>query len=346
MRIAIDAGHGLSNRTAGVFDPGACAAGLQEADLTLEYATALRDALVALGLATWMVRSSHADPAPVGKRAARAEKAGCTAFVSLHTNAADSAQARGLEVLYRTEDDLPLARALQRRLVPVSYLADRGVKLRTDLAVLKFRGPAVLIELGFITNQGDRARLVDDVWRRRVVAEIAATIRDVLAPAVPRPAPAPAPETGTAPVESRAWQVEGRMSTFGGPLDTGVKPTEGLALIEPVHLADPKLAALFLPAQPRGTSGLARRLDPEAAYVACRWPYEKLPPAERERWKAHLRRSVARVMSARTGRSIEARPVDWGPNEKTGRVADLSPGLARDLGLKTDDQVIVTVTLP
>ena len=37
-----------------------------------------------------------------------------------------------------------------------------------------------------------------------------------------------------------------------------------------------------------------------------------------------------------------ALPADWGPNEKTGRVADLSPGLMEALGIDTDDEVEVS----
>lgn len=39
-------------------------------------------------------------------------------------------------------------------------------------------------------------------------------------------------------------------------------------------------------------------------------------------------------------------PVDWGPNEKTGRVSDLSPGLMKALGITTDDVVTVRMEAP
>ena len=63
--------------------------------------------------------------------------------------------------------------------------------------------------------------------------------------------------------------IDGKMSTFGGPDDTGVRPDEGLSLFEPADVtANPDL---FLATQPAGTSGLARRLNPQAKYLACRW---------------------------------------------------------------------------
>ena len=132
------------------------------------------------------------------------------------------------------------------------------------------------------------------------------------------------------------FRVQGTMSTFGGPDDTGVSPSEGLALFEPEDLSVPRHRALFLSSQPPGTSGLARRLNPDKFYLACRWDYNVTS-------RAFLRSTVAFVQSVRTGRVEQARPVDWGPHPRTGRVADLSPGLAAALGLRTDNEVIVTI---
>lgn len=38
--------------------------------------------------------------------------------------------------------------------------------------------------------------------------------------------------------------------------------------------------------------------------------------------------------------------MDWVPHQNTGRVADLSPGVAKFLGLQTDDEVEVIIPLP
>jgi hypothetical protein len=46
-------------------------------------------------------------------------------------------------------------------------------------------------------------------------------------------------------------------------------------------------------------------------------------------------------------RATLAFPADWGPHEeKTGRAADLSQALMRDLGLETDDIVEVIYPAP
>jgi len=147
-------------------------------------------------------------------------------------------------------------------------------------------------------------------------------------------------ESGTIPAGATAAQpifkVTGKMSTFGGPLDRGVGPDEGLALFDKPDLHNPQYADLFLPAPPPGTSGLARRLNPQGNYLACRWNFQTTS-------RAFLRDAQALVVNLQTGKQAYAHPVDFGPDESTGRVADLSPGLAGALGLDTDDHVSVTI---
>ena len=59
--------------------------------------------------------------------------------------------------------------------------------------------------------------------------------------------------------------------------------------------------------------------------------------------KVDLLKSKATVTNPANGKSAQAQPVDWGPAESTGRVADLSPGLAAFLQLQTDGVVQVTL---
>jgi N-acetylmuramoyl-L-alanine amidase len=124
----------------------------------------------------------------------------------------------------------------------------------------------------------------------------------------------------------------GKCSWFGGPNDMGVTPDEGLAFIFSVDQAP----QLFLDKQPPGTTGLARRLDPETFYIACRWNYDKTS-------KEDLLNLMVVVEAPKTGKRCLAYPADWGPNENTGRLADLSPGLMEALGIGTDDEVTVSL---
>ena len=130
----------------------------------------------------------------------------------------------------------------------------------------------------------------------------------------------------------------GKMSTFGGPDDDGMADDEGLALVNSAGDFE-KLKNYFLKEQPAGPSGWAKRLNPNTNYIACRWVYAQTP-------KSYLVNTLVRVTNPNNGKSELAKPVDWGPNQNTGRVADLSPGLAKSLGLKTDDECRVEITLP
>jgi N-acetylmuramoyl-L-alanine amidase len=122
--------------------------------------------------------------------------------------------------------------------------------------------------------------------------------------------------------------VKGKCSWFGGPDDAGVSSSENLAFIHDVS----DQPSLFLDAQPPGTTGLARRLDPEQYYLAVRWDYDDYP-------KPTLLEHAALVRSPKTGKEFLALPADWGPHESTGRIADISPGLMDALGITTDDEV-------
>jgi hypothetical protein len=136
---------------------------------------------------------------------------------------------------------------------------------------------------------------------------------------------------------TRFSKIVGAISVFGGPDDHDMRPDEGLALFDE---SDASLHPdLFLSAQPANTTGLARRLNPAAAYIACRWDY-------RETSRRYLRDTKVTVTNPRNGRVAQAQPVDWGPNEWTKRTADLSPGLAETLGLKTNEICEVAIPLP
>jgi hypothetical protein len=127
--------------------------------------------------------------------------------------------------------------------------------------------------------------------------------------------------------------LQGKCSWFGGPNDEGVQPDEGLAFIQSIEDAP----YLFLPEQPEGTTGLARRLNPSMHYIACRWDYETTP-------SEMLLERTAIIRAVKTGIIARAFPADWGPHVNTERVADISPGLMEALRIETDD--VITVLFP
>ena len=238
--------------------------------------------------------------------------------VSVHFNASESHQGHGVEVFYGSPKQL--AAELSAAISNVSGLTNRGAKPDPGLFFLGHTAaPAVLIEVCFLDHAGDVELY------RTYFPLICEAIADVLSGDA---------EVSPMPPETTALFHEiGLCSHFGGPDDTtGVSDSEGLAFIYAVQDAP----HLFLPEGTPGTvgCGLARRLNPFVHYVACRWNYQQTP-------KPSLLKNVALVRATKTGRELTAFPSDWGPNETTGRVADLSPGLMADLGITTDDEVEV-----
>lgn len=167
MKIGVDPGHGNSNRRSGVYDPGAVSAGHAEADIVLQWGlTGKWIAEKEFGIKVFMTRDDDSDPTPVSTRDDRAEQAGCDYFLSLHCNAA-SGQATGTETFYRDIKDKVFAALVQNAALSALEIRDRGLKTEADsqhpngLSIFNFDGPAALLELGFIDNPADRARMRD-----------------------------------------------------------------------------------------------------------------------------------------------------------------------------------------
>jgi hypothetical protein len=241
--------------------------------------------------------------------------------VSVHFNAYQSCEKpMGTEVLYVTQSSL--ASQVSAAIASCGFI-NRGGKKRTDLFFLNnTEMPALLIEVCFVDSEAD-CECYEVQFQ-----SICTAIADVLGGGIEGGEELPPPDSDA------LFEATGRCSTFGGPEDTGVQTDEDLAFFE-VEADIAKAPHLFLPYQPQGTTGLARRLNPHVHYIACRWDYDETP-------RSMLLEEVAIVRARKTGIALTAFPADWGPNETTGRVADLSPGLMQDLGIGTDDEVEVT----
>jgi N-acetylmuramoyl-L-alanine amidase len=239
--------------------------------------------------------------------------------VSVHFNAyqATTSKPMGTECLYLTQSTL--AADVASAIADSGHFLDRGAKKRTDLFFLnKTDAPSILIETCFVDSKPDA-----DLYRKNFEAICTAIADAISGEETELPDVAPPPEA-----EVAGLYAVGKCSHFGGPDDDGVSADEGLAFIDDIE----QMPQLFLPYQPEGTTGLARRLNPFIHYLACRWDYDETP-------REMLREQVALVRNNKTGMALKAFPADWGPHEDTGRVADLSPGLMDDLKLTTDDEV-------
>lgn len=156
MKILLDPGHGGA-------DPGAVnpAAHVKEKDINLDICLALGRLLESAGHVVLYTRTGDASISP-SARLTLISKWKPEAFISVHCNASDNPQAHGIETIYRDDYDRNLAICVQSELVAATGMHNRGIKCdgspeyHRNLAVLKdLETPAILVEIGFLTNSGD-----------------------------------------------------------------------------------------------------------------------------------------------------------------------------------------------
>ena len=157
IKFYIDQGHNPKNPNAG-----AEGNGLREQDIVypigVELAALLNanpnfDARLSRPTPTTQIGTSNSSSLRL--RVADANAWGADYFISLHTNASESSQANGIEgfAFSRPSEAFELGTDILESLSSVTGLRNRGMQVRTNLYVLrKTAMPAVLVELGFITN--------------------------------------------------------------------------------------------------------------------------------------------------------------------------------------------------
>ncbi len=164
IKIFIDQGHNPENPNAG-----AEGNGLREQDIVyavgIELAELLRanpDFEVRLSRPTPDTQLGSSNSQSLRRRVDDANVWGADYFISIHTNAADSPSANGVEAFAysRGSRAFELGEDILDSLSEATGLRNRGMQVRTGLYVLrKTNMPAVLVEIGFITNPTE-ARLM------------------------------------------------------------------------------------------------------------------------------------------------------------------------------------------
>lgn len=178
MIVGIDPGHGAGNKSWGQFDPGAVYGGIREADVALAVAHHLRDECLSRGWSVAMTRRDNEEPSALRYRVGKLRTAGADCIVSIHCNAAESAQAHGTEVLHAGYEWV--AGAVCRRVVGALGTRNRGAKHRQDLAILRYERPSILVELAFLSNERERAILTDARCQREAAIAIAAGLAETV----------------------------------------------------------------------------------------------------------------------------------------------------------------------
>lgn len=181
MKVCVDPGHG------GI-DGGACSvSGVREADINLQVAVKVGAMLKRAG---WEVVFTRTEDVKVSlgarAKACNAGKADC--FVSIHCNAASNPKALGTEV-FRLGSGKAHALAVSIYGYLIAFVSTAGRGIKSPPPSKKYEGklehwpvlhdtwcPAVLVELLFVTNESDLARLLDVTCQNLLAAAIVAGV--------------------------------------------------------------------------------------------------------------------------------------------------------------------------
>lgn len=110
----------------------------------------------------------------INERAKKANEAKVDYFVSIHLNSGIPA-ASGIETLIYGKGGQAeqMAKLVQTQLVLDTGAADRGVKIRPDLGVLRLTNmPAILVETGFLSNGTELSKFQTEAYRQKIAKGI------------------------------------------------------------------------------------------------------------------------------------------------------------------------------
>jgi len=184
--VLIDVGHG------GI-DGGAHHGDLLEKDINLAVAKRLYLMLGHRGMSAIMNRSDdyalsddnrwHATRSrhrkDLSQRRQLSEEVPVRIMVSIHVNWSPDSSSNGPLVLHQREGRSALLAAFVQNAMNSAYDGiSRNPRVGKPYFLLKHvNRPAVIIELGFISNSSDRLKLTDPRWQQRIAAAIADGIR-------------------------------------------------------------------------------------------------------------------------------------------------------------------------
>jgi N-acetylmuramoyl-L-alanine amidase len=164
--VVLDAGHGGH-------DPGAKSPrGSHEKTLALDTSRRVARILRANGLRVIETRTADYF-VTLDKRVQVSNRSRGSVFVSLHYNWARRKGAAGVETFYCGSRSSRLAANIQREILQPYRATNRGVKLRGFYVLKNNRRPAVLVELGFISNPAENATIQKPHIRQKLAEAVA-----------------------------------------------------------------------------------------------------------------------------------------------------------------------------
>jgi N-acetylmuramoyl-L-alanine amidase len=184
--VVIDPGHGG-------MDEGARAAGLKEKDVALDVAFRVEECLLNAGVSVSLTRREDVRMR-LRERLAVANGFEHPIFVSIHFNQSPLSSASGVEIFYAPTKPGPewvwagffndpeggdndeareLAGLLRQSLRVRTQAVDRGIHRRAFFLMRHARGPAVLVEGGFLSHPGERRLLRSPEYRQELAEGVA-----------------------------------------------------------------------------------------------------------------------------------------------------------------------------
>ncbi|WP_027623747.1 N-acetylmuramoyl-L-alanine amidase family protein [Clostridium lundense] len=158
--IVVDPGHG------GV-DKGTNIGNLYEKNINLAIASYTKSYLQQNGFKVYMTREED-KLIPLKEIGNFVNDIRPEVFVSIHVNSFKENKYEGISTYYydpngfQREERIELAKSIQKQNIKDGIWHDRGI-LRQNIAVLRYSNSnCVLVECGFITNEGDRKKLQDE----------------------------------------------------------------------------------------------------------------------------------------------------------------------------------------
>ncbi|TQR32219.1 N-acetylmuramoyl-L-alanine amidase [Lysinibacillus sphaericus] len=160
--IILDPGHGGK-------DPGTVVGSNSEKAITLKVGTLVKQKLEAAGAKVSITRTGDTYPSLQDRVDFTNANYG-EIFVSIHVNSAANTAALGTETYYAVStgdmfnEDIDLATFVNNQIVNNLNMKNRGVKKEQYYVIRNTIIPAILVELGFLTNSEDRAKMTDDQY--------------------------------------------------------------------------------------------------------------------------------------------------------------------------------------
>ncbi|MCM1499958.1 MAG: N-acetylmuramoyl-L-alanine amidase [Clostridium sp.] len=174
--VVIDAGHGGS-------DGGTVSGEVIEKDINLSVALKLKAILEDNNIAVILTRSSD-ENISLAQRTSVANESNADFFISLHCNYyEDDARIAGLECYYNSSDEKE-SKAYAESIINAVSLNDdikaRDAKAEGYYVLRNTQMPAVLVEMGFLSNYSECKKLISDDYQEMMSQKIAEGILNKL----------------------------------------------------------------------------------------------------------------------------------------------------------------------